>query len=101
MMLDLRQDTVFALSPVLLPLQQFTVSGYLNVQSHFHIEEVLILPKVASHLFFQVADFIFKSAYVVLVVGNFITKLILHFTHLPQQCFILKRINRKYEVFSE
>lgn len=77
-------------SPVLLPLQQFTISGYLNVKSHFDVEKVLVLSKVASHLLLQVADLILQSAYVVLVVSYLITKLVLHFTHLPQQSFILK-----------
>lgn len=83
-------DTVCSASPALLPLQQFTVSSNLNVQSHFDIEEVLVLPKVTSHLILQVTDLIFQSAYVVLVVANLIAKLVLHLTHLPQQSFILK-----------
>lgn len=78
------------LSPALLPLQQFTVSCNLNVQSHFDIEEVLVLPKVASHLVLQVADLILQPSYIVLVVADLIAKLVLHFTHLPQQSFILR-----------
>lgn len=78
-------------SPALLPLQQFTVSGYLNIQSHFDIEEVLVLPKVASHLVLQVADLILQPAYIVLIVANFTAKLVLHVTHLPQQSFILTK----------
>lgn len=78
-------------SPALLPLQQFTVSGNLNVQSHLDVEEVLVLTKVASHLLLQVANLILQPAYIILVVGGLISKLVFHFTHLPQQSFILKK----------
>lgn len=83
-------------SPALLPLQQFTVCSDLNVQSHFDIEEVLVFPKVASHLLLQVADLIFQATDIVLVVANLIAKLVLHVTHLPQQSFILKKHNKTH-----
>lgn len=80
----------FHFSPALLSLKEFTVSSDLNVQSHLHIQEVLILPKVASHLLLQMTDLLLQLSYVVLVVGNLNSKLVFHVTHLPQQCIILE-----------
>lgn len=47
---------------------EIPVSGYLNIKSHFDIEQILIFPKVAGHLtlgvpqvIFQLPDAILKS----------------------------------------
>lgn len=83
---------MFHFSPALLSLKEFSVSSDLNIQGHLHVQEVLILPQVASHLLLQMADLLLQLANVVLVVTNLNPKLVLHVTHLPQQCIILGRM---------
>lgn len=36
--------------PALLSLQQLAVGGNFDIEGHLHIEEVLVLPQVTSHV---------------------------------------------------
>lgn len=41
-------------APALLSLQQLAVGGDLNVESHLHVEQVLVLSQVTSHVVLQI-----------------------------------------------